>query len=111
MASFCMNILPCLPWLRSDRRTAAVAEIVDLAREGTVVVGDETFEDGVSISTFLMDDAHTASIDAAIQAALGAKLQAEGVAKEEAAARDKKRTKLEIRGDGESIFLTLVRAT
>ena len=44
----------------------------------------ETFEDGVSISTFLMDDAHTASIDAAIQAALGAKLQAEGVAKEEA---------------------------
>ena len=64
----------------------------------------ETFEDGVSISTFLMDDAHTASIDAAIQAALGAKLQAEGVAKEEAAARDKKRTKLEIRGDGESIY-------
>ena len=64
----------------------------------------ETFEDGVSISTFLMDDAHTASIGAAIQAALGAKLQAEGVAKEEAAARDKKRTKLEIRGDGEFIY-------
>ena len=67
-----------------------------LATEEVLV---ETFEDGVSISTFLMDDAHTASIDAAIQAALGAKLQAEGVAAEEAAERDKKRTKLEIRGD------------
>ena len=79
----------------------------NLATEEVLV---ETFEDGVSISTFLMDDAHTASIDAAIQAALGAKHQAEGVAKEEAAARDKKRTKLEIRGDGEFI-LTLVPAT
>ena len=67
-----------------------------LATEEVLV---ETFEDGVSISTFLMDDAHTASIDAAIQAALGAKMQAEGVAAEEAAERDKKRTKLEIRGD------------
>ena len=67
-----------------------------LATEEVLV---ETFEDGVSISTFLMDDAHTASIDAAIQAALGAKLEAEGVAATEASARDKGRTKLEIRGD------------
>jgi len=72
------------------------APVGGLATEEVLV---ETFEDGVSISTFLMDDAHTASIDAAIQAALGAKMEAEGVAAEEAAARDKGRTKLEIRGD------------
>ena len=72
------------------------APVGGLATEEVLV---ETFEDGVSISTFLMDDAHTASIDAAIQAALGAKMEAEGVAATEAAARDKGRTKLEIRGD------------
>ena len=61
-------------------------------------------QEGRSASHRRFDATKPASIDAAIQAALGAKLQAEGVAKEEAAARDKKRTKLEIRGDGESIY-------